>query len=35
MNGFESVEFAIWFWVIVIPMASRPQKPIKIQVKDT
>lgn len=33
MNGFDSVEFAIKFQVMVIVMATQPQKPIKIQVK--
>lgn len=34
MNGCASVEFAIKFWVIVISMATWPQKPTKIQVND-
>lgn len=33
MNGFDTVEFTIKFQVIVILMATQPQKTIKIQVK--
>lgn len=33
MNGLQSTEFAVKFWVIVISVATRSQKPIKIQSK--